>query len=177
MQDADAVASQTAQVHNQNIQTINQHEANKAQMLSGASQNAANLTTGLYDKWANRKEAIMARISAAKAEARKAFGIGETNEANYQAINLSTPNYQWDPFSQEFSGFIPGADINPTNASSNSVADKYAEYAARFPQLAEKNPGALVKMAQTDLGIVDNSVPDWLTAPQAPAATRGNTGE
>ena len=157
IQDSDQIASQTAQVHNANIQTINQHEAGKTQILNQAAANQANTATTLWDRWAQLKDNMQARKSAAKAEARKAFGIGETNEANYQAINLNTPNYQWDPFTQDFAGFVPGADITPTYNNKTTAADLFKEYRNQMPGVSDT---AIAQLVKADMGIQDT--PDYL---------------
>ena len=158
MSGADQVASQTAQVHNQNIGIINQHEQYKSQVLNQASQNAANLTTNLADKWAQLKDNMQARKSAALAEVRKAFGQGESNEGAFQAMNLQTPNYQWDPFTQDYYGFIPGSDIEPTYNNQSNAADKFQEYKNRFPGVADS---AITQLVKADMGIKE-TYPEYL---------------
>lgn len=158
MSGADQVASQTAQVHNQNIQIINQHELGKSQILNQASQNAANLTTNLADKWAQLKDNMQARKSAALAEVRKAFGQGESNEGAFQAMNLQTPNYQWDPFTQDYYGFIPGSDIDPTYNNQTTAADKFQEYKNRFPGTTD---AAIAQLVKADMGIKE-TYPEYL---------------
>jgi hypothetical protein len=158
MQGAEQIASQTAQVHNANIGIINNFEQNKAATLNQASTNAANLTTTLWDRWAQLKDNMQARKSAAKAEVRKAFAQGETNEANYQAINLNNPNYQWDPFTQDFAGFIPGANINPTYNNKTTAADLFKQYKNQMPGVSD---AAIAQLVKTDMG-VPSDTPDYL---------------
>jgi hypothetical protein len=157
MSGADQVASQTAQVHNQNIQIINQHELNKSQILNQASQNAATLTTNLSDKWAQLKDNMQARKSAALAEVRKAFAQGESNEGAFQAMNLNTPNYQWDPFSQDYYGFIPGSDIEPTYSNKQTARGLFEEYRDAMPGVSDN---AITQLVKADMGIKDT--PDYL---------------
>jgi hypothetical protein len=155
---ADAIASQTAAVHNANIGIINQAEQNKAATLNQAALNSANLTTTLRDRWAQLKDNLQARKSAAKAEARKAFGIGESNEGAFQAMNLQTPNYQWDPFTQDFAGFTPSGPIEPTTESGKTSADLFAEYKNRFPGASDT---ALTQLVKADMGIPETQADYW----------------
>ena len=155
---ADQLASQTAAVHNANIGIINQAEQNKAATLNQAALNSANLTTTLRDRWAQLKDNLQARKSAAKAEARKAFGIGESNEGAFQAMNLQTPNYQWDPFTQDFAGFTPTGPIEPTTESAKTSADLFAEYKNRFPGVTDASITQLVK---ADMGIQETPADYW----------------
>lgn len=157
--DADQIAAQTANVHNTNIGIINQHENNKAGIYNRAAENYANLTTSLADKWAQLKDNMQARKSAAKSEARKAFGIGENNEGAFQAMNLQSPNYLWDPLTQDYMGFVPGSDIDPTISNKKTSADLFAEYRNRFPGVSDNAIASLVK---SDMGIKDSNIPDFL---------------
>jgi hypothetical protein len=155
---ADELAAQTAAVHNANIGIINQAEQNKAATLNQAALNSANLTTTLRDRWAQLKDNLQARKSAAKAEARKAFGIGESNEGAFQAMNLQTPNYQWDPFTQDFAGFTPSGPIEPTTEQAQTSADLFAEYKNRFPGVSDASITQLVK---ADMGIQETPADYW----------------
>jgi len=155
---ADLITEQTALIHNNNIQTINQAEQNKAATLNQAALNSANLTTTLRDRWAQLKDNLQARKSAAKAEARKAFGIGESNEGAFQAMNLQTPNYQWDPFTQDFAGFTPTGPIEPTTEQAQTSADLFAEYKNRFPGVSDSSITQLVK---ADMGIQETPADYW----------------
>jgi hypothetical protein len=155
---ADELAAQTAAVHNANIGIINQAEQNKAATLNQAALNSANLTTTLRDRWAQLKDNLQARKSAAKAEARKAFGIGESNEGAFQAMNLQTPNYQWDPFTQDFAGFTPSGPIEPTAEAAQTSADLFAEYKNRFPGVSDSSITQLVK---ADMGIQETPADYW----------------
>lgn len=157
---ADALTQQTAAIHNANQQIINQHSQGIGQILNRAAENFANLTTGLYDKWTNRKEAMQARKSAAKAEMVKAFGQGETNEAGYQAMNLQTPNYQWDPYTQDYIGFIPSGPITPDMSSNKTALNTFEEYQRRLKGVPAQT---VWQIAKADAGIPGNDIPDYLS--------------
>ena len=156
---ADALTQQTAAIHNANQQIINQHSQGVGQILNRAAENFANLTTGLYDKWTNRKEAMQARKSAAKAEMVRAFGQGETNEAGYQAMNLQTPNYQWDPYTQDYIGFIPSGPISPDMSNNKTALNTFEEYQRRLKGVPAQT---VWQIAKADAGIPGNDIPDYL---------------
>ena len=159
--DSDAITKQTSDIHNMNQQIISNFSANAAGIINNAINNSANLTTGLYDKWSNRKEAMQARKSAALSEVSKAFGIGESNEASYQAMNLRTPNFQWNPFTQDYEGFIPSGPFNPSNSSATTAFDTFSRYKKGMPGVADN---VVWQIAKNDLGIKDESsqIPDYL---------------
>jgi hypothetical protein len=159
---ADAITSQTAQIHNANQQIINNFTQNAANTINNFANNYANLTTNLYDKWSNRKEAIQARNSAALAEVSKAFGLGETNEAGYQAMNLRTPNFQWNPFTQDYEGFIPSGLINPSTDNQTTAFDIFSKYKRSMPGVSDN---VVWNIAKADAGIQDNTpdIPDYLS--------------
>ena len=159
--DSDAITQQTAQIHNANQQIISNFSANAANIINNFANNYANLTTNLYDKWSNRKEAMQARKSAALSEVSKAFGIGESNEASYQAMNLRTPNFQWNPFTQDYEGFIPSGPFNPSNSSATTAFDTFSRYKKGMPGVADN---VVWQIAKNDLGIKDESsqIPDYL---------------
>ena len=158
MTGADELTRLTADVHNNNINAMNANELNKAQIINTASANAANLTTTLRDRWALLKDNMQARKSAAKAEARKAFGIGESNEGAFQAMNLQTPNYQWDPYTQDFAGFTPTGPIEPSTEAAKTSADLFAEYKAQLPYASDT---AITQLVKADMGIQETPADQW----------------
>ena len=159
---ADAITQQTAAIHNANQQIINNFSANAANTINNFANNYANLTTNLYDKWSNRKEAIQARNSAALAEVSKAFGIGETNEAGYQAMNLRTPNFQWNPFTQDYEGFIPSGPITPGSSNQSTAYDLFSDYRNKLKGVSDN---VVWSIAKADAGIQDDTpqIPDYLS--------------
>lgn len=157
----DSLTAQSAAIHNANQQIINAHSNNVANILNSGSQNYANLTTGQYDKTTNRIEAIRARNSAAAAEANKAYGQGELNEAAYQASALTHPNYLWNPWSQDYAGFIPSGPIDPTMNSQNTAYDLFSDYRKKLRGVSDN---VVWSIAKADAGIKDPEyqIPDYL---------------
>lgn len=155
---ADQMAQYTAQVHNANVGILNEAGRDRANRLQKGADDRANLTTTLRDRWTTLKDNLQARRSAAKAEVSKQFGIGESNEGAFQAAALSAPNFIWDPFTQDFAGFVPGADIEPTYGKSTTLKDKFAEYRSQLP--ANVSDAVVESLAKADLGLQDK--PDYL---------------
>jgi hypothetical protein len=100
---------------------------------------------------------MQARKSAALAEVRKAFGQGESNEGAFQVMNLQTPNFQWDPFSQDYYGFIPGSDIEATYSNKQTARGLFEEYRDAMPGVSDN---AITQLVKADMGIKDT--PDYL---------------
>lgn len=155
---ADQMAQYTAQVHNANVGILNEAGRDRANRLQKGADDRANLTTTLRDRWTTLKDNLQARRSAAKAEVSKQFGIGESNEGAFQAAALSAPNFIWDPFTQDFAGFVPGADIEPTYGKSTTLKDKFAEYRSQLPP--NVSDAVVESLAKADLGLQDK--PDYL---------------
>jgi hypothetical protein len=155
---ADQMAQYTAQVHNANVGILNEAGRDRANRLQKGADDRANLTTRLFDKVTQMKENLQARRSAAKAEVSKQFGIGESNEGAFQAAALSAPNFIWDPFTQDYAGFIPGADIEPTYGKTTNLKDRFMDYRSQMP--ANVTDQVVMQIAKADLGIQDK--PDYL---------------
>lgn len=121
---ADEMAQYTAQIHNANQQILNDFSRDRGNRIQQMFQNFANVATTLHDRWAQLKDNMQARKSAARAEVSKAFAAGEQAEMNIQAMNMRTPNYQMNPFTMDYSGFIPTGDIEPTQGGNATITDR-----------------------------------------------------
>lgn len=158
---ADSLTAQTSAIHNANQQIINAHSANVANLLTSGSTNRSNLSTNLYDKTSNRIEAIRARAAAAAAETVKAYGIGESNDAAYQAGALTHPNYIWDPYKQEYKGFRSSGPFTPSTGSQTTARDLFNQYRNEMKGVSD---ATVWSIAKADLGIKepDSNIPDYL---------------
>lgn len=149
---ADQMAQYTAQIHNANQEILNGVERDRANRIQTMFQNFANVATTLHDRWAQLKDNIQARRSAAKAEFSKAFAAGEQAEMDIQALNMRTPNYQLDPFSLDYTGFIPTEDISPTVGSTLLPSERAQQLKAMYPGMSDADALAYAK---ADAGIDD----------------------
>jgi hypothetical protein len=151
---ADEMAQYTAQVHNANQQTLNEVERDRGNRIQTMFQNFANVATTLHDRWAQLKDNMQARKSAARAEVSKAFAAGEQAEMDIQAVNLRTPNYKINPYTMNYSGFMPTGDIGPTQGSSTTLTDNAVSIQRQNPGMTY---GEALAYAKADAGIQDNS--------------------
>jgi len=151
---ADEMAQYTAQVHNANQQTLNEVERDRGNRIQTMFQNFANVATTLHDRWAQLKDNMQARKSAARAEVSKAFAAGEQAEMDIQAVNMRTPNYKINPYTMNYSGFMPTGNINPTQGSTKTVTDNAVSIQRQNPGMTY---GEALAYAKADAGIQDNS--------------------
>ncbi len=151
---ADQMAQYTAQIHNANQEILNGVERDRANRIQTMFQNFANVATTLHDRWAQLKDNMQARKSAARAEVSKAFAAGEQAEMDIQALNMMYPNYRLDPFSMDYAGFTSSGDITPTQGSTKSVTDNAIEIQSLNPGMTYAEALAYAK---ADAGIQDNS--------------------
>lgn len=124
---ADQMAEYTSQVHNANQQILNDVERDRGNRIQTMFQNFANVATNIHDKWAQLKDNIQARKSAARAEVSKAFQAGEQAEMDMQALQIMYPNYGLDPFSMDYAGFIPTSKLAPSYGGKSDVTDRAIE--------------------------------------------------
>ena len=151
---ADAMAQYTSQVHNANQQILNNVSADRGNRIQNAFQNFANLSTNLHDRWAQLKDNIQARKSAARAEVSKAFAAGEQAEMDIQAMNMLTPNYQLDPFTMDYSGFIPTGPITPTSTEGTKLTDRAIDIQSLNPGMTYAEA---LDYAKAEMGMQSNS--------------------
>lgn len=151
---ADQMAQYTAQIHNENQQILNGTERDRANRIQTMFQNFANVATTLHDRWAQLKDNMQARRSAARAEVSKAFAAGEQAEMDLQALNMRTRNYQIDPYTMDYTGFIPTGDITPTAGTNTQLTDRAKDIQNESPGMTYTEALAYAK---AEAGITDNS--------------------
>ncbi len=118
MTGAQDITSAIANVENQNVNIINQHEANNAAIINQQNQTEASLATNLHDKWAQLKDNMQARKAAAKQNFRNAFAQGWQNSVDIGLTNATSENHAIDPFY----GYVymkQGRELKPEKQSSN----------------------------------------------------------
>lgn len=149
---ADQMAQYTSQIHNANQEILNNAERDRGNRIQTAFQNFANVATTLHDRWAQLKDNIQARKSAARAEVSKAYQAGEQAEMDMQALQIMYPNYGLDPFSMDYAGFIPTGPFTPSYGRNSVVTDRAIE-------IQSANPGMTyaegLQYAKAESGIDD----------------------
>lgn len=155
---ADQMAQYTSQIHNANQQILDTSETNRGNLIENAFKNYANVATTLHDRWAQLKDNLQSRKSAARAEVSKAFQAGEQAEMDMQALQIMYPNYGLDPFSMDYAGFIPTGEFTPTYGGKSSVTDRAMEIQSTNPGMTYTEA---LSYAKTEAGMEDdlNNVP------------------
>lgn len=151
---ADQISQYTSQIHNANIQILNNAERDNANRLKEGAKEHTNVANTLHNYWAQLKDNVRARRSAAKAEFSKAFQAGEQTEMDLQGLQLMYPNFRLDPYSMDYKGFIPSGDIIPTAGSKTSITDRALDIQASRPNMTYAEA---LSYAKTEAGVNDNT--------------------
>ena len=153
-QAAQNVADIMGRYNTQNVQTANQFEMMKSQILNQASLNQANLATQLYDKNVIANQAFDNAKNMARQEMRQSYIDAITNRAQAQVLNELYPQYNIDPMTGGMLTFAGGRDLVPSNPNTTGLMDKFQEYKSMNPGVADD---VLFKMASADMGVSSNT--------------------
>jgi hypothetical protein len=153
-QAAKNVADTLGRYNNLNVQTANQFEMNKAQIMNNASAQKANLATQLYDKNVIANQQFDNAKNKARENMRQSYMDAITNRAQTQTLNELYPQYNVDPRTGGFMQFTEGRDLDPTQANQSSVMKTFTDYKNERPDVPDN---ILYKMAAADMGMPDNS--------------------
>jgi hypothetical protein len=107
--------------NNLNVGVANQLEQERAQIMNAASQNRANLSTQLWDKYNIANQQFDNAKNQAREQLRKHVISAVTNRAKTQALNTLYPNYYTDPSLGGFLNFAPGYDPKPVGKGEDYI--------------------------------------------------------
>lgn len=153
-QAAKNVADIMGRYNNMNVQTANQFEMNKSQILNQASLNKANLATQLYDKNVIANQQFDNAKNQARQQMRQAYIDAITNRAEAQVMNQLYPQYNIDPSTGGFMSFTKGRPLTPTNSNQAGLMDLFQDYKNMNPGVSDD---VIYKMAAADMGVPANS--------------------
>jgi hypothetical protein len=133
MTGAQDITSAIANVENQNVNVINQHEASNAAIINQQNQTEASLATNLHDKWAQLKDNMQARKAAAKQNFRNAYAQGWQNSVDIGLTNATSENYAITPWDGQVI-MKQGKDVKPTKESA-SLWDQVQAVKEQYPDI------------------------------------------
>jgi len=145
-------ADTLAQVHNRNIGISNMQEAQNANIMNRASENRANLSTSLWDKY----QATNQNFDAAKSQARdalvSAYVQGQTNRANTYNMNTLFPEFAVNPANAGMVYNKATRDLKPSFNKAKTFTDTYNDLLRENPTLKDK-PDKAADIAMKLMGI------------------------
>jgi len=116
---ANNAANILAKYNNMNVGMANNAEQANTNIYNQASQNKANLSTQLFDKYTIANQQFDNAKNMARQNLRQSYIDAVTNRAKSQALNSLYPNYQHDPSSGGFLNYIDNGDkLRPENSTS-----------------------------------------------------------
>lgn len=141
------VADMLAKYNNLNVQTANQLESQRAQIINETSNmNRAN-AQDLYDK----TQIVNQQFDNAKAKAREnlrqSYIDAITNRANAQVMNDMYPQYNISPISGGMMVFNGGRKLKPDYTQQQNLMDMASDYMRMYPGFEPKDYMEAAKVA------------------------------